>query len=60
VGTASIIALIVEAVRISETSVYFDEATRRYIPEACLHIRRFENLKYFITAFTKSRFCTLL
>jgi hypothetical protein len=28
------IALIMEAVRISETSVYFNETTRRYIPES--------------------------
>jgi hypothetical protein len=35
-----------EAVRISETSVYSDENTRRYIPEDCkLHTRRRENLK---------------
>jgi hypothetical protein len=35
-----------EAVRISETSVCSDENTRRYIPEDCkLHIRRRENLK---------------
>jgi hypothetical protein len=36
-----------EAVRTPETSVYFDEATRRYISEVChLHIRRYQNLKF--------------
>jgi hypothetical protein len=35
-----------EAVRISETSVYFNEPTRHCIPESCsLHTRRRENLK---------------
>jgi hypothetical protein len=35
-----------EAVRTSETLVFFNEATRRSIPESChLHIRRRENLK---------------
>jgi hypothetical protein len=29
------IVRIVEAVRISETSVYFHESTRRHIPEGC-------------------------
>jgi hypothetical protein len=29
------IALMVTSVRTSETSVYFDETTRRYIPEGC-------------------------
>jgi hypothetical protein len=42
-----------EAVRTSETSVHFNVATRRYIPEdSKLHTRRFENLKshkYIIT-----------
>jgi hypothetical protein len=33
VCTASIIALIMEAVRTSETSVNFNVTTRRYIPE---------------------------
>jgi hypothetical protein len=33
VHTASTIALMVEAVRTSETSVYFSENTRQYIPE---------------------------
>jgi hypothetical protein len=36
----------IETLRISETSVYFNETTRRYNPEGChLHIRRRENLK---------------
>jgi hypothetical protein len=30
-----IIALMMEAVHTSETSVYFNETTRRYIPEGC-------------------------
>jgi len=35
-----------EAVRTSETSVYYNETTRRYIPEGSnLHTRRRENLK---------------
>jgi hypothetical protein len=35
-----------ETVRISETSVYSNETTRRYIPEGSdLNIRRRENLK---------------
>jgi hypothetical protein len=39
-------ALMTEAVRTSETSVYFNEATRRCIPEGCHHqIHRRENLK---------------
>jgi hypothetical protein len=34
-----------EALRTSETLVYFIETTRRYIPEAChLHTRRRQNL----------------
>jgi len=38
--------LMMEAVRTSETSVYFHETTRRYVPESChLHTRRRENLK---------------
>jgi hypothetical protein len=46
VRTASIIkALMMEAVRTSETSVYSNETARRYIPEGSnLHIRRRENL----------------
>jgi hypothetical protein len=40
------IALVMEAVRISETSVNFNVTTRRYIPEdSKLHTRRRENLK---------------
>jgi hypothetical protein len=40
------IVLMMEAVRISETSVYSHEITRRYIQESChLHTRRSENLK---------------
>jgi hypothetical protein len=39
VRTASIIiALMMEAVRTYETSVYFNETTRRYTPEGC-HLR---------------------
>jgi hypothetical protein len=35
-----------EAVRTSKTSVYFNETTRRYIPESCrLHTHRRETLK---------------
>jgi hypothetical protein len=35
-----------EKVPASETSVYFNETTRRYIPDGChLHTRRRENLK---------------
>jgi hypothetical protein len=41
-----IIALMMETVRNSETSVNFYVSTRRYIPEdSKLHIRRRENLK---------------
>jgi hypothetical protein len=37
-----------EAVRVSETSVYFNETTRRYIRKGYdLHIHRHENLKYY-------------
>jgi hypothetical protein len=44
--TASTIALMMEAVRTSETSVHSNETTRRYIPEdSKLHTRRRENLK---------------
>jgi hypothetical protein len=32
------IALIMDAVRTSETSVYFDDTTRRYIPESRIFI----------------------
>jgi hypothetical protein len=46
VVTASIVALVVEAVSISETSVSSYQATRRNIPEAShLYARRRENLK---------------
>jgi hypothetical protein len=38
--------MIMEAVRTSETSMYFYQTTRRYIPEGChLHIRRRVSLK---------------
>jgi hypothetical protein len=41
------IALMMEAVQTSETSVYFNETTRHYIPAHChLHTHRRENLKY--------------
>jgi hypothetical protein len=40
-----IIAVVVEAVRTRETSVFFIETTLRYISESCLHIQRRENLK---------------
>jgi hypothetical protein len=33
-----------EAVRISESSVYFNETTRRYIPESC-HLQTFNSLR---------------
>jgi hypothetical protein len=43
----SFIALMMEAVRISETSAHFNVTTRRYIPEhSKLHTRHHENLKY--------------
>jgi hypothetical protein len=42
--------LMVEAVCISETSVYFCETERRYIPEGCyLHTRRRGNLRNLTT-----------
>jgi hypothetical protein len=48
-SVVSIIALIMEALRISETSVYFHEITRRYIPESCcICSRRLENLIFHI------------
>jgi hypothetical protein len=39
----------VEAVRTSETSVYFNETTRQYMPQSC-HLQTFhhKNLKYHI------------
>jgi hypothetical protein len=41
----AIITLMMDAAHTSETSVYFNETTRRYIPEGYhLHIRRRENL----------------
>jgi hypothetical protein len=41
-----IIVLMMEAVRNSEMSVYFNSTTQRCIPESChLHTRRRENLK---------------
>jgi hypothetical protein len=44
--TTAIIALMMEAVHASETSVNFNVTTRRYIPEDfILHIRRREELK---------------
>jgi hypothetical protein len=46
VHTASVFALMMEAVRTSETSVNFNMTTRRFIPEdSKLHTRRRENLK---------------
>jgi hypothetical protein len=43
---SAIIALIMEAVRTSETSVNFNVTTRRYIAEESkFHIRRRENVK---------------
>jgi hypothetical protein len=40
------IALLMEALRTSERSVYSNDSTRRYIPEGFnLHTRRRENLK---------------
>jgi hypothetical protein len=46
VHTASIIALMMEAVRTSETSVSINLTTWQYIPEdSKLHTRRRENLK---------------
>jgi hypothetical protein len=40
-------SLIMEAVRASETSVYFSETIRRYVTEISnLHTRRRENLSY--------------
>jgi hypothetical protein len=42
----AIIALMMEAVRTFETSVYSKETTRRYIPDISnLHTRGHENLK---------------
>jgi hypothetical protein len=44
-GIVDKIALMLEAVRTSEMSVYFNKTTRRYIPDGCyLHTRRRENM----------------
>jgi hypothetical protein len=46
-GDVSITALMMETVRISETSVYFQESTRHYIQKAVMFILaavRFRNL----------------
>jgi hypothetical protein len=51
VNSAFIVALMMEAVHISETLVYFNEITRRSIPEGeHLHTRRRENLKSHLIA----------
>jgi hypothetical protein len=42
----SMVVSMMEAVRTSETSIYFNQTTWRYIPESCrLYARRRENLK---------------
>jgi hypothetical protein len=47
VRTFTIIALMMETVRTSETPVHFNMTTRRYIPEVSeFHTGRRENLKY--------------
>jgi hypothetical protein len=47
VHTASIIKAMMEAVRISESSVNINSTTRRYIPEDFkLHTRHRKNLKF--------------
>jgi hypothetical protein len=47
------ITLMMETVRTSETSVYFNETIRRYIAEKCLiHTRRRENVKSSVTGST--------
>jgi hypothetical protein len=45
---AMIIALMIEAVRTSEMSVYSNETTQRYIPQGSsnVHTRRRENVKF--------------
>jgi hypothetical protein len=50
-----------EAVRTYETSVYYNETTRRNIPEGYhLHARRRENLNsHFICLYTTSRYFLL-
>jgi hypothetical protein len=57
VRTASVIrAMMMEAVRTSETSVHFNVTTRRYIPEdSKLHTRRRENLKSHIETWPLNR-----
>jgi hypothetical protein len=46
VRTVCMIRALMEAVRTSETSAYFKETTRRYIPESChLHTRHCVSLK---------------
>jgi hypothetical protein len=48
--SASIIALMIEAVRASETSLIFNVTTRRYISEdSKLHNRRRESLRFHIS-----------
>jgi hypothetical protein len=60
VRTASIIALMMEAVRTSETLVNFNMTTRRYIPEdSNVHTRRRVNLKshdFFSSLFVHTSF----
>jgi hypothetical protein len=52
---ACIIALMMETVRISETSLYFNDRTRHYIPEDFhLQARRRENLKSHLHIFVLS------
>jgi hypothetical protein len=49
VGRGLFIALMMEALRTSESSFYFNETTRRHIPEGChLHTRRCEILKSYL------------
>jgi hypothetical protein len=64
--TTSIIILMMEAVRTSETSVNFNVTTLRYIPEdSKLHFRRRESLKshtllVFVSVFMQSHTVTYL
>jgi hypothetical protein len=52
---ASIIALMMEAARTSETLVKFYQTTRRYNPERShLHSRRRENLKSYLRVYHSS------
>lgn len=54
-----IIALMLEAVRASETSVSFYETIRRNIPEEShLYTRRRENLKAYITGKVTKKYRT--